>query len=156
MKIKGWEKLNGITYKGYCILNPIHNAIKTQYIADIMFLETKEKLLLRLDTEAGFDTNSFLLTLDDTKNKVIVNRVLNLAMLQSISNFRMMFEMCIEDYLKEVEATWTKQYGTSNVAQAQTAQLPKSSSFSMPTFDEFARLWNKPNHQQSTQTLISK
>ena len=156
MRIKGWEKLNGITYKGYCILNPIHNAIKTQYIADIMFLETKEKLSLRLDTEAGFDNNSFLLTLEDIKNKVIVNRVLNLAMLQSISNFRMMFEMCIEDYLKEVEATWTKQYGTSNVAQAQTTQLPKSSSFSMPTFDEFARLWNKPNHQQLTQTLISK
>lgn len=155
MKIKGWEKLNGITYKGYCILNPIHNAVNTQYIADIMFLETKEKLSLTLDTEAGIDSKSFMLKLDDRKNKVIVNRILNLEMLKSISTFRMVFEMCIEDYIQEVEATWTKQYGTSNVAQAQTAQLSKSSSM-LPTFDDFVKMWRTTPVGQLTQTLIKK
>ena len=144
MKIKGWEKLNGITYKGYCILNPIHNAIDTQYIADVMFLETKEKLLLRLNTEDGYaDINSFLLTLEDKKNKVIVNRVLNLAMLQSISNFRMMFEMCIEDFIKEVENPSTLQ------------SMPKSSSV-LPTFDDFVKMWRTTPVGQFTQTLIEK
>ena len=144
MKIKGWEKLNGITYKGYCILNPIHNAIGTQYIADVMFLETKEKLLLRLNTEDGYtDINSFLLTLEDKKNKVIVNRVLNLAMLQSISNFRMMFEMCIEDFIKEIE----------NPNRLQS--MPKSSSV-LPTFDDFVKLWRTTPVGQFTQTLIEK
>ena len=144
MKIKGWEKLNGITYKGYCILNPIHNAIDTQYIADVMFLETKEKLLLRLNTEDGYaDINSFLLTLEDKKNKVIVNRVLNLAMLQSISNFRMMFEMCIEDFIKEVENPSTLQ------------SMPKSSSV-LPTFDDFVKMWRTTPVGQLTQTLIEK
>lgn len=144
MKIKGWEKLNGITYKGYCILNPIHNAIDTQYIADVMFLETKEKLLLRLNTEDGYaDINSFLLTLEDKKNKVIVNRVLNLAMLQSISNFRMMFEMCIEDFIKEIENPSTLQ------------SMPKSSSV-LPTFDDFVKMWRITPVGQFTQTLIEK
>ena len=144
MKIKGWEKLNGITYKGYCILNPIHNAIDTQYIADVMFLETKEKLLLRLNTEDGYaDINSFLLTLEDKKNKVIVNRVLNLAMLQSISNFRMMFEMCIEDFIKEIENPSTLQ------------SMPKSSSV-LPTFDDFVKMWRTTPVGQFTQTLIEK
>lgn len=144
MKIKGWEKLNGITYKGYCILNPIHNAIDTQYIADVMFLETKEKLLLRLNTEDGYaDINSFLLTLEDKKNKVIVNRVLNLVMLQSISNFRMIFEMCIEDFIKEIENLSTLQ------------SMPKSSSV-LPTFDDFVKMWRTTPVGQFTQTLIEK
>ena len=53
MKIKGWEKLNGITYKGYCILNPIHNAMDTHYLADVMDLATKQKLYLELETRDG-------------------------------------------------------------------------------------------------------
>lgn len=154
MKIKGWEKLNGITYKGYCILNPMHNAIYTQYIADVMDLTTKSKMFLRLDMEAGFDNNSFMLKLEDTKNKVIVNRILNLAMLQSISNFRMMFEMCIEDYITEVEKTWT---GDTAIVPADTTIAPPSKSSSlMPTFDDFARMWRQTPIGEMTQALTNK
>ncbi len=155
MKIKGWEKLNGITYKGYCILNPIHNAIDTQYIADIMFLETKEKLSLHLDTEAGFQNESYILKIKDIKHKITIQRMLNFEMLKSMSTFRQIYEMCIEDYIKEVEETWTKQYGTSNIAQAQTAQLAKSSSL-LPTFDDFVKMWRTTPVGQLTQTLIEK
>lgn len=155
MKITGWEKLNGITYKGYCITNPIHNAIYTQYIADIMDISTKAKMVLRLDMEAGFDNKTCMLKLEDTKNKVFVNRVLKLEMLESISNFRMMYEMCIEDYINEVEMTWTNQYGTSNIVEAQTAQLPKSSSV-LPSFDDFVKIWRTTPVGQLTQTLINK
>jgi hypothetical protein len=33
MKIKGWEKISGFTYKGYCIVNPIHDANEEGYFA---------------------------------------------------------------------------------------------------------------------------
>ena len=36
MKIKNWDKLSGFTYKGYCIVNPIHNATGNMYYADIL------------------------------------------------------------------------------------------------------------------------
>ena len=36
MKIKNWDKLSGVTYKGYCIVNPIHNATGNMYYADIL------------------------------------------------------------------------------------------------------------------------
>ena len=36
MKIKGWEKISGYTYKGYTIVNPIHNAYETKYEATIL------------------------------------------------------------------------------------------------------------------------
>lgn len=155
MRIKGWDKLNGITYRGYSILNPIYNALQTQYVADIIFLETKERMTLHLDTTAGFQNESYILKLQDSKNRINVQRILTFEMLKTISNFRMVFEMCIEDYLKEVEATWTNQYGTSNVAQAQTAQLPKSSSL-MPSFDDFVKMWRTTPVGQFTQTLIEK
>ncbi len=38
MKIKGWEKISGYTYKGYTIVNPIHNADETMYEATILNL----------------------------------------------------------------------------------------------------------------------
>jgi hypothetical protein len=38
MKIKGWEKISGLTYKGYCIVNPIHNAGEEVYYATILNL----------------------------------------------------------------------------------------------------------------------
>lgn len=43
MKIKGWEKLSGITYKGYCIVNPMHNAQETKYEATILNLNLPQK-----------------------------------------------------------------------------------------------------------------
>lgn len=155
MKISGWEKLSGITYKGYSIINPMVNPESTQYFADILDISTKAKMVLTLDMEAGFDNKTCMLKLEDTKNKVFVNRVLKLEMLESISNFRMMYEMCIEDYINEVEMTWTNQYGTSNIVEAQTTQLPKSSSI-LPSFDDFVKIWRTTPVGQLTQTLINK
>ena len=38
MKIKGWEKISGFTYKGYCIVNPIHDANEEGYFATVLNL----------------------------------------------------------------------------------------------------------------------
>ena len=38
MRIKGWEKISGYTYKGYSIVNPIHDAIEEGYFATVLNL----------------------------------------------------------------------------------------------------------------------
>ena len=43
MKIKGWDKISGYTYKGMCIVNPIHNADETKYYATILNLNLPQK-----------------------------------------------------------------------------------------------------------------
>ena len=43
MKIKGWDKISGYTYKGWCIVNPIHNADETKYMADVLNLNLPQK-----------------------------------------------------------------------------------------------------------------
>ena len=43
MKIKNFDKISGYTYKGYSIVNPIHNAEETKYLATILDLNTPNK-----------------------------------------------------------------------------------------------------------------
>ena len=140
MKISGWEKLHGITYKGYSILNPIHNAINTQYIADVMDLTTKNKLYMLLDLDSTYNDFSsiryYALILEDKFSKVKVQRMINYDMLQSMSGFRQIYELCIEDYLTESES---KANGILNVVANSGAT--HSWSQNMPTFDEFRKNW---------------
>ena len=140
MKISGWEKLHGITYKGYSILNPIHNAINTQYIADVMDLTTKNKLYMLLDLDSTYNDfgsiKYYALILEDKLSKIKVQRMINYDMLQSMSGFRQIYELCIEDYLTESES---KQNGILNVVANSGAT--HSWSQNMPTFDEFRKNW---------------
>lgn len=142
MKISGWEKLSGITYKGYSIINPMVNPESTQYFADIFDISTNYKIDLQLDTEAGFG-DSYVLKLSDIRNKVYVQRMIKFDMLKSISNFRMMFEMCIEDYILEFENLKTIE------------PIAKSSSL-IPTFDDFAKMWRQTPIGEMTQALVNK
>lgn len=154
MKIKGWDKLNGITYRGYAILNPIYNSIQTEYVAEIMDVTTKQRMSLHLDMEAGFDNQSYLLKLQDIKNKINVQRMISIEMLKSISTFRQIYEMCIEDYIREAEEQSTNPFDSTNSPQYITHhQMPKSSSM-LPTFDDFAKMWKQTPAGKFTQTLI--
>jgi hypothetical protein len=142
MKISGWEKLSGITYKGYSIINPMVNPESTQYFADILDISTNYKIDLQLDTEAGFG-DSYVLKLSDIRNKVYVQRMIKFDMLKSISNFRMMFEFCIEDYILEFDNLKTIE------------PIAKSSSL-IPTFDDFAKMWKQTPIGEMTQALTNK
>ena len=106
MKITGWEKLKGITYKGYSIINPMVNAVYTQYFADVLDIQSHRQMELRLDTDAGFRDSSYVLTIRDRLNNVVVKRIVDFEMLKRISSFRMIYEHCIDDYIREVEKTW--------------------------------------------------
>ncbi len=103
MKIKGWEKISGYTYKGYCIVNPIHNADETKYFATILDLNdpTKPKWELSVLTPAHkfkiSDTFSVILKDDEGRSRINEH---SKEMMSSKQNFRMIFEEMIDGMLK--------------------------------------------------------
>jgi hypothetical protein len=102
MKIKGWEKISGYTYKGYSIVNPIHNADETRYEATILNLNLpqKPKWELTVLTPAHkfkHDTNFSIIVRDD-ENRSTINSV-DKKRMASISIFRNTFEEMIDKLL---------------------------------------------------------
>jgi len=108
MKIKGWEKISGFTYKGYTIVNPIHNAHETKYEATILNLNLPQKPKWELSVltpqhkfivgENTADGIFFISMWDD--NKFSASRKMNKQMMKSISNFRQTFEEMVDEILK--------------------------------------------------------
>lgn len=103
MKIKGWDKINGFTYKGYCIVNPIHNADETRYMADVLDLNLahKPKWELNLLTPkhkfiAGED---FVISLWDD-NRLNTRKAVSKNMISNVNLFRVLVEEMIDELLK--------------------------------------------------------
>jgi hypothetical protein len=103
MKIKGWEKISGYTYKGYTIVNPIHNAHETKYEATILNLNLpqKPKWELHVLTPAHKfkQDNHFSITMWDDQN-FLTRRQITIQRMRSISNFRNEFEEMVDELLK--------------------------------------------------------
>ena len=103
MKIKGWEKISGYTYKGYTIVNPIHNAHETKYEATILNLNLpqKPKWELHVLTPAHKfkRDNHFSITMWDDQN-FLTRRQITIQRMRSISNFRNEFEEMVDELLK--------------------------------------------------------
>jgi len=102
MKIKGWEKISGYTYKGYTIVNPMHNAHETKYEATILNLNLPQKPKWELSVL----TPTFKFKQDDTfsimiwsENKILTH-LMTKQMMKSISNFRQTFEEMVDEILK--------------------------------------------------------
>ena len=104
MKIKGWEKIHGYSYKGYCIVNPIHNAGETKYMAEVLDfnLPHKPKWELSVLTSEhkwlGSKSDNFCILLWDD-NKMSVTRSVNKENMQSVSKFNRVFEEMIDEML---------------------------------------------------------
>ena len=108
MKIKGWEKISGYTYKGYTIVNPIHNAGQTSYNATILdlnhigqkpkwelsVLTPQHKFLVGENTADGI---FYIVMWDDNKNHI--SRHVSKQRMKSISIFRNEFEEMIDEML---------------------------------------------------------
>lgn len=103
MKIKGWEKINGFTYKGYCIVNPIHNADETRYMVDVLDLNQSSKpkweLNLLTPKHKFMGGNEFIVNLWDD-NKLNTRVVLPKDMISDLSKFRQVFEHLVENMLQ--------------------------------------------------------
>jgi hypothetical protein len=123
MKIKGWEKIHGFTYKGYTIVNPIHNAGETKYMADVLNLnlpqKPKCKLTVIADTPAfklGYDEFNIILLDLESNNKVNISA--NKDMMSSIKGFRTLFEDMVDKLVVLNDKTFS------------TIVMPASHSFS--------------------------
>ena len=107
MKIKGWEKISGYTYKGYTIVNPIHNAGQTSYNATILNLNLPQKPKWELSVltpqhkfivgENTADGIFYIVMWDDNKNHI--SRHVSKQRMKSISIFRNEFEEMIDEML---------------------------------------------------------
>ena len=104
MKIKNFDKINGFTYKGYSIVNPIHNANETKYTADVINLNLpqKPKWELVVLTPAfkfkGPDDDTFSIMMWD-ENKIHTTQLMTAKTMKSISNFRQTFEELVDKML---------------------------------------------------------
>jgi hypothetical protein len=125
MKIRGWEKISGLTYKGLTIVNPIHNADETKYEATILNLNLPQKpkwelyVLVPGHKWKAVDDDMFHIMLWD-EDRFSSRKIVSRNMMKSIKNFRMMFE----DLIDEMLAT-------------QLTMAPISSSMNLPSFDAY-------------------
>ena len=102
MKIKGWEKISGFTYKGYTIVNPMHNAQETKYEATVLNLNLPQKpkweLVVLTPTFKFKDDGTFSIILRD-ENKLHTSDTMTKQMMRSISHFRQTYEQLIDRML---------------------------------------------------------
>ena len=102
MKIKGWEKIHGYTYKGYSIVNPIHNADETMYEATILNLNLpqnpKWELNVLTPKHKWKVDDAFSIILRDDENRSTINTIDKVCM-ASISIFRQTFEEMVDKIL---------------------------------------------------------
>jgi hypothetical protein len=102
MKIKGWEKIHGYTYKGYSIINPIHNADETMYEATILDLNLPQKPKWELNVLTPAHKwkmdNDFSVIVRDDENRSTINTI-DKQRMRSISIFRNTFEEMIDKLL---------------------------------------------------------
>lgn len=104
MKINGWEKINGITYRGCCLVNPIHNADETKYMADILNLNLPQKpkweFSMLTPNHKFKKDNEFTLQIwvDDV---LFAHTDATIEMMKSLSTFRNLYEMLVDEVLKK-------------------------------------------------------
>ena len=102
MRIKGWEKISGYTYKGYSIVNPMHNATENIYYATILNLNHVYKPkwdMILLDTDGVF---TFRIKDNITKHP-LAKAHLTKVNIETLQQFREQYEMLIEDILEKVQ-----------------------------------------------------
>jgi hypothetical protein len=139
MKIKGWEKISGYTYKGYSIVNPIHNAGEDTYYATIMDLNhvVSSKWDIILKTTNGSDIITFRIEDSATKH-LMATSGLTKENIRTLQKFRVEYELLIDDILETAilsKVTRNVNGGTTGIInQVQSAGssvtygLPKSGS----------------------------
>ena len=104
IKIEGWEKISGFTYKGFSIVNPIHNAYETKYMADVLDLNQSHKPKWELNVlapghkwKAVNDDKFHILLWDD--DKFSARKEVSKDMISSVSSFRQIFELLVDEIL---------------------------------------------------------
>jgi hypothetical protein len=114
MKIKGWEKISGFTYKGYSIVNPIHNANEDTYYATILDLNhvVSSKWDMVLKTTNGSDIITFRIE-DSLTKHLMATSGLTKTNIDTLQKFREQYEMLVDDILEGAQSYVKK--ATTNI-----------------------------------------
>ena len=114
MKIKGWEKISGYTYKGYSIVNPIHDAIEEGYFATVLNLNQvyKPKWDIELTTNDTTGVITFRI-LDNVTQHLLAKSHLTKPNIETLQKFREQYEMLVDDILEEAQSYVKK--ATTNI-----------------------------------------
>jgi hypothetical protein len=129
MKIKGWEKISGYTYKGYSIVNPIHNANEDTYYANILDLNQVQqpKWDMILKTTNGSDIITFRIE-DSLTKHLMATSGLTKENIRTLQKFREEYELLIDDILETAllsKVTKNINGGTTGIInQVQNAGTP--------------------------------
>jgi hypothetical protein len=105
MKIKGWEKISGFTYKGYCIVNPIHDANEEGYFATVLNLNQVYRP--KWDIELTLNNNTGVFTfriLDNVTQHLMAKSHLTKPNIETLQQFREQYEMLVDDILEEAQS----------------------------------------------------
>lgn len=114
MKIKGWEKISGYTYKGFSIVNPIHDANQEIYYATILNLNHQHKPKWDIILYKKKDVIHFRI-LDNITNHLLAKAHLTNPNIETLQQFREQYEMLVDDILEEAQS-YTKT-GTTGPTQ---------------------------------------
>jgi hypothetical protein len=114
MKIKGWEKISGFTYKGYCIVNPIHDANEEVYYATVLNLNQvyRPKWDMVLSAYAVKGVVKFSI-LDNVTQHLLAKAHLTKVNIETPQKFREQYEMLVDDILEEAQSYVKK--ATTNI-----------------------------------------
>jgi hypothetical protein len=114
MKIKGWEKISGFTYKGYSIVNPIHNAGEEVYYATILNLNQvyKPKWDIELTATPVKGVITFRIK-DSVTQHLMAKAHLTKINIDTLQKFREQYEMLVDDILEEAQSYVKK--ATTNI-----------------------------------------
>jgi hypothetical protein len=114
MKIKGWEKISGFTYKGYCIVNPIHDANEEGYFATVLNLNQVYRP--KWDIELTINNNTGVIKfriLDSVTQHLMAKSHLTKINIDTLQKFREQYEMLVDDILEEAQSYVKK--ATTNI-----------------------------------------
>ena len=116
MKIKGWEKISGLTYKGFSIVNPIHDANQEIYYATILNLNHQHKPKWDIILYKKKDVILFRI-LDNITNHLLAKAHLTNPNIETLQQFREQYEILIDDILEEAQSYTKTKTGTTGPSQ---------------------------------------
>jgi hypothetical protein len=115
MKIKGWEKISGFTYKGYSIVNPIHNAGEEVYYATILNLNQVYKPKWDIELTATPVKGVITFRIKDSVTQLLLAKShLTKTNIDTLQKFREQYEMLVDDILEGVQK-YTASKVTKNI-----------------------------------------
>jgi hypothetical protein len=104
MKIQGWEKISGFTYKGYQIVNPIHNAGEEVYYATVLDMNHIVSSDWDIELTATPVKGVIKFSIKDSVTQhLLAKSHLTKTNIDTLQKFREQYEMLVDDILESAQ-----------------------------------------------------